>query len=126
MSLLIDYLRSAFRRKSAERYGFARLIGKPLCQSVLPERNEIPFSFRNGDPMPEDVEVLIIRPELKKDVFRAVPLVEYFLNKIFVLIQLKANWPFVCLNACITLNVQPHRHILTTFPAKFQKLTSSR
>jgi hypothetical protein len=48
----------------------------------------------------------------EEDVLRAVPLVGDFLNEIFALIQSKANWPFVCLAACVTLNMQPHLIIL--------------
>ena len=62
--------------------------------------------------MPENVEVFVVSSDLKEDMFWAVPLVEYFLDDIFVPIQLKANWPLICLAACITLNVQPHPLIL--------------
>jgi beta-phosphoglucomutase-like phosphatase (HAD superfamily) len=62
--------------------------------------------------MTENVEVAVIGSQFEEDVFRAVPLVEYFLDKIFAPTHLKANWPFVCLAACITLNVDPHRHIV--------------
>lgn len=62
--------------------------------------------------MPENIEVLVVRSNLKEDVFWAVPLVQYFLDKMFVPIQLKANRSFVRLAASITLNVQPHLLIL--------------
>jgi hypothetical protein len=62
--------------------------------------------------MPENVKVAVIRSKLKEDVFWTVPLVEYILDTMFPLIHLKANWSFVGLAACITVNVQPHRYIV--------------
>lgn len=63
--------------------------------------------------MPENVDVVIIRSHLKEDVFWPIPLVEYFFDKIEPFTQFKANRSFVCLAACITLNAEPHLHILT-------------
>ena len=62
--------------------------------------------------MPENVEVIIVSSDLKENMFWTVPLVQYFFDKMFAPIQLKANWPFICLAAGITLNVQPHSPIL--------------
>jgi hypothetical protein len=62
--------------------------------------------------MPENIEIFVVSSDLKKDVLWTVPLVQYFLDKMFVPIQLKANRPFICLAAGITLNVQPHPLIL--------------
>jgi hypothetical protein len=62
--------------------------------------------------MPKDIEVIVICPELEEDVLGAVPLVEYFLDKILTSAELKANRSFVCLAACITLDAKLHRYIL--------------
>jgi hypothetical protein len=62
--------------------------------------------------MPQNVDVVIIRSYLKEDVFWAIPLIEYFFDEIWPFTQLKANWSFVCLAACVTLNLEAHPHIL--------------
>jgi hypothetical protein len=40
--------------------------------------------------MTENVEVAVIGPKLEELMLRAVPLIDYFLNEIFVIVQLKA------------------------------------
>ncbi len=58
--------------------------------------------------MTEDVEVAVVGTNLEGDVLWTVPLVDYFLHKIFAMIQSKANWPFVTLSARVALNLQLH------------------
>jgi hypothetical protein len=60
----------------------------------------------------ENIQIAVIGTKLKEDAFRAVPLVDYFLHEILTLIQSKPNWPFVCLSACVTLNLQLHLTIV--------------
>ena len=52
----------------------------------LPKGNEFPFPFRHRGAMPENIEIAVVSPELEEDVFWAVPLIEYFLDKIFALV----------------------------------------
>jgi hypothetical protein len=59
--------------------------------------------------MAQDIEVPIVRTELKENMLRAVPLVDYFLYEIFALIQSKPNWPLVRLPSRVTVNLQLHR-----------------
>jgi len=62
--------------------------------------------------MPENIKIAVIRSQLEEDVFGSVPLIEHFLDKIFAFTQLKANRPFVCFTARITLNAQLHSCIV--------------
>jgi hypothetical protein len=66
--------------------------------------------------MPENVEVAVVGTNLEDDVLRAVPLIDYFLHKIFPMIQSKANWPFVPLAARVAVNVQLHLIIVAQDP----------
>jgi hypothetical protein len=58
--------------------------------------------------MTDNVDVAVVGTELEEDVFRTVPLVDYFLYKIFAIPQLKANRPFVALPARVAVNAQLH------------------
>jgi len=58
--------------------------------------------------MTENVEVAVVGANLEEDVLWTVPLVDYFLHKIFAMIQSKANWLFVPLPARVALNMQLH------------------
>jgi hypothetical protein len=51
----------------------------------------------------ENVDVAVVGSKLKEDVFRAVPLMDYFPYEIFAVIQAKTDWPFVCFRPRITL-----------------------
>jgi hypothetical protein len=61
--------------------------------------------------MSENVKVAVIGPKLEQLMFWAVPLIEHFLHKIFVIVQLKAKWSLVGLATGVTLNVQLYGHI---------------
>jgi hypothetical protein len=66
--------------------------------------------------MTENVEVAVVGTNLEEDVLWAVPLVDYFLYKIFVMIQSEANWSFVPLPARVTLNMHLHLIIVAQDP----------
>lgn len=66
--------------------------------------------------MTENVEVAVVGTNLEEDVLWTVPLVDYFLHKIFAMIQSKANWPFVPLPARVALNMQLHLIIVAQEP----------
>ena len=55
--------------------------------------------------------VAVIGPELEEFVFRAMPLIDHFLHKIFVLVQSKPKWSLVALATCVTPDEQLHSHI---------------
>ena len=63
--------------------------------------------------MTENVEVAVVGTNLEEDVLWTVPLIDYFLHKIFAMIQSKANRPFVPLAARVALNMQLHLIIVT-------------
>ena len=58
--------------------------------------------------MTENVKVAVVGSELKERMFGAIPLIDYLLNKIFVIVQLKSEWSLVGLPTGVTLNAQPH------------------
>ena len=58
--------------------------------------------------MPDDLNVGVVGTELEEDLFWTVPLVDNFLDEIFAMTQLKANWPFVALPARIAVYAQLH------------------
>jgi hypothetical protein len=58
--------------------------------------------------MTENVEVAVVGANLEEDVLWTVPLIDYFLDKVFAMIQSKANWPFVALAARVAVNLQLH------------------
>ena len=58
--------------------------------------------------MTENVEVAVIGHELEELMFRAVPLIDHFLHKIFVIVQSKAERSLVSFASGVTLNVQSH------------------
>jgi hypothetical protein len=62
--------------------------------------------------MTENVEVVVVGTHLKEDVFRTVPLVDYFLDEVFAIPQSKANWPFIPYAARVALNGQLHVFIV--------------
>jgi hypothetical protein len=64
--------------------------------------------------MTENVKVAVICPELEECVFWAVPLIDDFLNHVFVIVQLKAERSLVGLATGVTLNVQPHSQYVGT------------
>jgi hypothetical protein len=53
----------------------------------------------------ENVEIAVVGPELEELVIRAVPLIDDFLDHIFVIVQLKTKWSLVGLATGVTLNV---------------------
>ena len=58
--------------------------------------------------MTENVEVAVVRSDLEELVFWPIPLIEDFLHKILVLVQLKPQRSFVRLATGVALNVQAH------------------
>lgn len=58
--------------------------------------------------MTQDVEIAIIRADLEKDMLRAIPLVEHFLDNIFVTVQAKANGALIRLPPRVTMDLQGH------------------
>ena len=58
--------------------------------------------------MTENVRVAVIGPKLEELMFRPVPLIDHFLHAIFVIVQLEAEWSFVCLMTGIALDEHPH------------------
>jgi len=58
--------------------------------------------------MPENVQISIIREDLKEPMLRAAPLVDDLLHQIFVLLQPKTNRPLVRLAFRMTPNLQFH------------------
>ena len=62
--------------------------------------------------MAKNVEVAIVCMNLEEDVFWTVPLIDYFLDKIFAITQSKTNWPFAPCAARVALNVQLHLAIV--------------
>ena len=61
--------------------------------------------------MTENVDIAVIGPHLEEFVFGAVPLIDHFLDEIFVLVQLKPKRSLVGLATGVTLNVQAHGYI---------------
>jgi len=76
----------------------------------LPKRYKLPRTIRHGCLMTENVDIAVIGPHLEEFVFGAVPLIDHFLDEIFVLVQLKPKRSLVGLATGVTLNVQPHVH----------------
>jgi len=58
--------------------------------------------------MSQDVDVAIIRANLVPGVFLSVPLVEQFLNHVFMLIHPKADGSFIRFAARVALNLHSH------------------
>ena len=62
--------------------------------------------------MTENVKVTVIGSELEEFVFRAIPLIDHLLHKIFALVQSKPKWSLVAFATCVTLDEQLHGYIL--------------
>lgn len=62
--------------------------------------------------MLEDVDVAVVGTELEEDLFWTVPLIDDFLDEIFTIAQLKANWPFVALPSRVAVHAQLHLMIV--------------
>jgi len=56
----------------------------------------------------QNVEIAVIGADVEKDVLWAVPLVEEFLDKVFVSFQSKANRPFVRRPIRVAIHFQLH------------------
>ena len=56
----------------------------------------------------QDVEIAVIGTDFVKDIGRSVPLVQYFLDQVFVSVQPKANRSFVRYPTGIALHLQLH------------------
>lgn len=69
--------------------------------------------------MPENIEVAVVCAKFEEDVFRTIPLVEYFFDEILAIMQPKTNGPFVCFGAGITLNRQSHLIIFAHNPFQY-------
>src|SRR5215472_13739144 len=66
--------------------------------------------------MTENVEIAVVGTNLEEDVLWTVPLVDYFLHKIFAMIQPEANGSFVPLPARVALNM--HLHLIIVLSRK--------
>ena len=58
--------------------------------------------------MTKNGQVAVVGSDLEDCVFWAVPLIDDFLDKILVVVQLKAKRPLVSRATGVTLDVQPH------------------
>jgi hypothetical protein len=66
--------------------------------------------------MTENVEVAVVGANFEEGMLGSVPLIDYFLDKIFAMIQSKAEWPLVALAARVALDMHLH---LTRSPDGF-------
>ena len=75
----------------------------------LPEPSEgLQAPFVSHALMPQDVQIAIIRPHLEEGGVRPIPLIDHFLDQIFMVSELKPNGPFVSLSPRIRLDSQNH------------------
>ena len=75
----------------------------------LPEPSEgLQAPFVSHALMPQDVQIAIIRPHLEEGGVRPIPLIDHFLDHIFMVSELKPNRPFVSLSPRIRLDSQNH------------------
>jgi hypothetical protein len=75
--------------------------------------------------VPQDVQIAIIRPHLEEDGVRPIPLIDHFLDYIFMVSELKPNRPFVSLSPRIRLDSQNHscsRSSVRTPPQRYHAL----
>ena len=56
----------------------------------------------------QDVEIAVISMDFEKGILRAVPLIEYFLDQIFVPVETKPKRPFVRRTPGIAIHFQLH------------------
>jgi hypothetical protein len=77
--------------------------------SRLPEPSEgLQAPFVSHALMPQDVQIAIIRPHLEEGGVRPIPLIDHFIDQIFMVSELKSNRPFVSLPPRIRLDSQNH------------------
>lgn len=65
--------------------------------------------------MPEDVQVAVICPDFVPGVFRAVPLIEHFLDYVFVFIDSEADRSFISYPSRVALDLHPHISRIVNF-----------
>ena len=58
--------------------------------------------------MAQDIQVAVVGQELEELMFRPVPPIDDFLDKIFVVVQLEPKWSFVSFATGVALNVEHH------------------
>lgn len=62
--------------------------------------------------MTQDVKIAIVGTKLEELMFRAVPLIDHFLHKIFTVVHLKAEGSLITFATGVTMNLQPHTLIV--------------
>jgi len=70
--------------------------------------------------MSQDVQVAVICPDFVPGVFRPVPLVEQFLDHVFMLIHPKANRSFIRFPSRVALDLRSHISRIVSFLAFFK------
>ena len=92
----------------------------------LPKPSEgLQAPFVSHALMPQDVQIAIIRPHLEEGGVRPIPLIDHFLDQIFLVSKLKPNRPFVSLSPRIRLDSQNHscsRSSVRTPPQRYHAL----
>jgi hypothetical protein len=56
--------------------------------------------------LPQDVEIAVVRADFEEGIMRAIPVVEYLINQVFVPAKSKPNRPFFRFSAGIAINLK--------------------